>query len=146
MVWTTVLISQSSILFTALKQARKKEVFFSSPKAGLTHQHYTQLTVQSQAILIISRWGEWSMGCGDISHITGIAYVFHIKKLLYKMYGTTSGVEPELLGNFEYTSVQSRPLPVSGKFLTLRRALIVLISKLTGISAGLAFLSSAACL
>lgn len=79
------------------------------------------------------------MGCGDVSHISGIDYMFHIQKLLYKMYEATSKVESELPGNFEYASVQSRPLPLPGKSLTLRRALIVLISKFTGISAGLAF-------
>lgn len=67
--------------------------------------------------------------------------MFYIKKLLHKMYGTALQVEPEpeLSGNFEYTSVQCRPLLVSDKSLTLRRALIVLIAKLTGIFAGLAF-------
>lgn len=77
---------------------------------------------------------------GEIS-VTGIAYVFYIKKLLHKMYGTTLEVEtePKLLGNFEYTSVQSRPLLVTDESLTLRRALIVLIAKLTGIFTGLAF-------
>lgn len=71
--------------------------------------------------------------------ITGITYVFYIKKLLHKMYGTTLEVKPELPGNLEYTFVQSRPLLVSEKSSTLRRALIVLIAKLTGIFAGLAF-------
>lgn len=73
--------------------------------------------------------------------ITGTTYVFYIRKLLHKMYVTTLEVEPEpeLPGNFDCTSVQSRPPLVSGKSLTLRRALIVLIAKLTGIFAGLAF-------
>ena len=73
--------------------------------------------------------------------ITGIAYVFYIKKLLHNMYGTTLEVEPEpeLLSNFEYTSVQSRRLLVSDKSLTLRTALIVLIAKFTGTFAGLVF-------
>lgn len=57
------------------------------------------------------------------------------------VYGTTLEVEPEpeLPGNFEHTSVQSRPLLVSGKSLTPRRALTVLTAKLTGAFAGLAF-------
>lgn len=70
---------------------------------------------------------------------TGIAYVFYVKKLLHKMFGTTLEVEPELLGNFEYPSVQSRPLLGSGKSLALIRMLIVLIAELTGIFAGLGF-------
>ena len=41
------------------------------------------------------------------------------------MYGTILEVEPELPGNFEYTSVENRTLLVSGESLTLERALIV---------------------
>lgn len=65
--------------------------------------------------------------------------MFYIKTLLHKMFGTTLEVDLELLANFEYASVQSRPLLGSGKSLVLIRVLIVLIAELMGMFAGLAF-------
>lgn len=67
--------------------------------------------------------------------------VFYIMRLLYKLYGPILEVEAELElpGNFEHISLQSRPLLVTGKTSTLRRALTVLIAKLMDVFAGLAF-------
>ncbi|KAK4820156.1 hypothetical protein QYF61_020531 [Mycteria americana] len=107
-----------------------KEEYFSQVKKGLLGQGYdpevsSPTAVEEKTLAQIDFNPQLALLMQERQNRKRNMAYCRGEKLPHKMYETTSEVEPEpeLLGNFEYTSVQSRPLLASAPYMNQQCAL-----------------------